>query len=194
MLATAARKPSFEELYQEITRLPQGMTGEILVPGELRTMSRPGRKHRRAAKLCDDFLRQFDRDRGGHGWWIEWEAEIRLPGDRLVVPDIAGWRIERVPHLPDENPLTVLPDWCCEVSSPSTARDDRILKLPLYAECAIEWTWLIHPDWKSVEVYRAVGGKPLLVHAVAADFAGALPPFEAPLSLSTLWLSEVTAD
>jgi len=45
------------------------------------------------------------------------------------VPDLAGWRVERVPDLPDENPLTVLPDWCCEILSPRTARDDKRLKL-----------------------------------------------------------------
>lgn len=57
--------------------------------------------------------------------------EVRLPGGRLVVPDLFGYRVGRVPELPDENPLTIVPDGCCEVLSPTTARDDRALKLPL---------------------------------------------------------------
>jgi hypothetical protein len=40
----------FDALYAQIRELPRGVTGEILEPGVLRTMSRPGRRHRRAAK------------------------------------------------------------------------------------------------------------------------------------------------
>ena len=190
LAALRSRPPSFEDLYRQIELLPEGTTGEILIPGVLETMGRPGRRHRKAAKSCDEFLRGYDADRGGHGWWIEWEVEIRLSGGRLAVPDIAGWRVERVPVLPDENPLAVSPDWCCEVVSPSTGRKDRILKLPLYAECGVEWSWLIHPEQRTVEVFQSVAGKPLLVATKSDDFHGVLPPFDTAVALATFWLPE----
>jgi hypothetical protein len=110
---TAASRPrSFDELYREIQNLPDGQRGEILDAGEiLVTMGRPGRAIRRAAKLVHEDLRGADQDVGGTGWWIELEPEVRF-GERLLDPDLAGWRVERVPALPDENPITFAPDWC----------------------------------------------------------------------------------
>jgi Uma2 family endonuclease len=179
--------PTFDELYEQIRNLPEGVTGEILVPGTLRTMSRPGRRHRRAAKLCEDALRGFDVDRGGIGWWIELEPEIRFPGPRLAVPDLAGWRVERVPELPDENPLTIVPDWCCEVLSPSTEQTDRSVKLPLYARTGVGWIWLVDPDARLVEVYEPRDGLPALCATGKNDETAELPPFGAGISLAGWW-------
>ena len=91
---------TFEELYEEIARLPEGMTGEILEDGVVRVMSRPGKRHRRAARACLHTLTGADANLGGTGWWIELEAEVRFPDGRLAVPDLAGWRVERVPNSP----------------------------------------------------------------------------------------------
>jgi Uma2 family endonuclease len=182
-------RPSFEELYRRIEQLPEGITGEILEPGVLRTMSRPGRPHRRAAQNCYAALLSFDRNVGGSGWWIEQEAEIRFFGDRLAVPDLSGWRVDRVPELPAENPLTVLPDWCCEVVSPSTARDDRLVKLPLYARAGVPWIWLVAPEVQSIEIYQpSAEGLPTLVRSASGDASGPLPPFEHPIALASWWL------
>ncbi len=181
--------PTFEELYARIRALPTNVTGEVLVPGVLRTMSRPGRAHRRAAKTLQDAFRRFDEDMGGTGWWIEEEAEIRLPLGRLAVPDFSGFRVERVPELPEDNPIGILPDWCCEVLSPSTARDDRHLKLPLYAASEIPWIWLIDPVLHLVEVYESVKGRPTLVQTATEDQRVVLPPFDGELDLAPWWLA-----
>ena len=45
MSSPAYKLPTFAELYAEIEALPQGMTGEILSPGDLRAMPRPGGRH-----------------------------------------------------------------------------------------------------------------------------------------------------
>src|SRR4051794_13437726 len=104
----ARRTRTFDEVYEEIRRLPENLTGEILEPGVLRTMSRPGKRHRCSADACFDALSGYNARLRGSGWWLEHEAEIRF-GDRLAVPDLSGWRVERVPELPDDNPLTVIP-------------------------------------------------------------------------------------
>jgi len=179
---------TFEELYAEIMRLPEGMTGEILEDDVVRVMSRPGRRHRRAAKACLDALSGVDSDLRGTGWWIEVETEIRFPQNRLAVPDLAGWRVERVPDLPHENPLTVLPDWCCEILSPRTARDDKRLKLPLFARSNVPWSWLVDPVLRLVEVYQTLNGLPALVTTAQEDERRVLPPFELEISLEGWWL------
>jgi Uma2 family endonuclease len=188
MVQPARPVRSFEELYAEIERLPEGMTGEILEEGVLRVMSRPGKRHRRAARACLDALSGVDANLRGTGWWIEVEAEVRFPQGRLAVPDLAGWRVERVPDLPDENPLTVLPDWCCEILSPRTARDDKRLKLPLYARSGVPWSWLVDPTLQLVEVYQTVNGLPALVTTAQEAERRVLPPFELELSLEGWWV------
>lgn len=190
-MGEAGRKlPSFEELYQRIRDLPQGVTGEILEPGVLRTMSRPGKGHRRAAINLADHLRGLNRSVGGTGWWIEVEAEIRFPLGRLAVPDLSGFRVERVPELPDDNPLTILPDWCCEILSPSTARDDNRLKLPLYASSGVPWIWLVDPERRIVQVFETVRDRATLALTAATDERVVLPPFDGEFDLAPWWLPE----
>src|SRR5438094_2273901 len=108
-MSAAVRILTFEELYRQIEELPEGVTGEIVEPGVLTTMSRPGMPHEDALEGCHDALGGFSARKGGTGWWILREFEIRFPGGRLLVPDLAGWRVERVAKLPKENPLTILP-------------------------------------------------------------------------------------
>jgi hypothetical protein len=74
----------------------------------------------------------FDRGKGGPGGWILLdEPELHLHGD-VLAPDMAGWRRERMPELPDAPAFELAPDWICEVVSPSTATIDRAEKMPIY--------------------------------------------------------------
>ncbi|HEX3346143.1 MAG TPA: Uma2 family endonuclease [Polyangiaceae bacterium] len=184
----ARLRPSFDELYDRIRALGEGVTGQILEPGVVSTMSRPGLPHAHAESLIDDWLRQYDARRGGQGWWILREMEVRLAGDLLAVPDLAGWRVERVAQLPRENPLTVVPDWCCEVLSPTTTRAGRVLKLPLYARAGVRWTWLVEPEAGFVEVYESVGERPVRVASATDEERIVLPPFDGEAPASTWWM------
>jgi Uma2 family endonuclease len=187
MSSAAKRAPTFDELYREIERLPQGITGQILTPGVLTTMSRPGAAHHLALRNCEHALGHFDQHVGGHGWWIRVEFEVRFPGDRLAVPDLAGWRADVHPELPDDNPLRIVPTWCAEVLSPSTAPDDRTLKLPLYASTGVVHVWLIDPALQTIEVYESRDGRPTLVATARDGDVVRLPPFDGELSLATWW-------
>lgn len=180
---------SFDELYARIRALPQGITGEILEPGIVRTMSRPGKPHRWTHRALIDSVRGFDHAVGGTGWWIEVEAEIRFPLGRLIVPDLSGFRISRVPEVPEESPLTILPDWCCEVLSPSTDRVDRTVKLPLYARSGVPWIWIVDPANRTIEVFETVEGRPALTVVAGDETRAALPPF-GDFDLTHCWLPQ----
>lgn len=194
MRSAAPRVPRFEELYHAISALPEGVTGEILEPGVIRTMGRPGAPHRYASSGIVDALGRFNSMRGGAGWWIEIEAEIRLAGDLLAVPDLAGWRVtESPPPFIRENPIVKVPDWCCEFLSPSTARDDRQLKLPLYVRSGVSWVWLVDPDAHRVEVFEARADSPALALKAEGDETRVLPPFDAELPIGRWWLPSGSA-
>jgi Uma2 family endonuclease len=191
MGSAAERVPTFEELYRAIEALPPGLTGEILEPGVIRTMGRPGGGHRIAARGIARCLTEDDQWEGGSGWWLEQEAEIRL-GSRLTVPDLSGWRLPQGQPIPPAfvftNPIAERHDWCCEVLSDSTKKIDREVKVPLYAEFGVEWIWLVDPDARRVEVLRAQVGQFELVESFEGAVTRAIPPFTSLIDTSRWWV------
>lgn len=186
-MAEPARKlPTFDELYREILALPDGLTGEILGPGWLRTMSRPGGKHSRAARRVLRGLGGSDLLEGGEGWWFDIEREIVF-SERLLVPDLAGWRVPEEPDFAEENPIRVRPDWVCEILSRSTQRGDRVIKLPIYASEGVGHVWIVDPEACTVEVYETREGNPVLVATAYGTNVRTLPPFPGEFDVGRLW-------
>lgn len=174
--------------YEDLAALPAHLVGEIL-GGDLYASPRPRFRHARAAVWLDRRLGPpFDDGQGGPGgWWILIEPEVHLEDD-VVVPDLAGWRREKLPAFPDVAFLELAPDWVCEVLSPSTERIDRGLKMQVYAREKVGHLWLLNPEARTLEVLRLQGEKWL----VAAVHSGAetvrAEPFEAvALDLADLW-------
>jgi Uma2 family endonuclease len=143
-----------DELYDAYLRVPPHQRAEI-VHGTLYVMSRPAPRHASAASMLGVELGgPFQRGRGGPGgWWILDEPELQLVPKEPVVPDLAGWRVERMPQLPDTAYFTLAPDWVCEVLSRSTEKLDRDEKLPYYAERGVRHVWLLDPIDKRLEVH-----------------------------------------
>lgn len=176
--------------YDDLLAVPEHLVAEI-VGGELFTFPRPAPRHATATSvLGSDLNGPYQRGRGGPGgWWIIDEPELHLGAD-IVVPDVAGWRRERMPKLPDSAFFEVRPDWVCEVLSKSTALHDRVRKLPVYARAGVEWLWLVDPIVRSLEVFRLRDGAWLLDRVLGDEDEVAVPPFEAVvLRLPDLWES-----
>ncbi|OIQ85314.1 hypothetical protein GALL_328630 [mine drainage metagenome] len=175
--------------YADIVALPENLVGEIL-GGVLHTHPRPAPRHARAtSNLGVKVGSPFDVGDGGPGgWWILDEPELHL-GPDVMVPDLAGWRRDRMPRLPEAAWFEQAPDWVCEVLSPATARTDRVLKLPRYATAGVAHCWLIDPDARTLEAYENESGRWLLLGAWGGDDAPRIPAFDAiELSLSSLWV------
>jgi len=130
----------------------------------------------------------FDRGRGGPGGWrILDEPELHLASD-VVVPDLAGWRRERLPRLPDEAYFSLAPDWICEVVSPSTAAMDRVKKLAIYARERVSHAWLVDPIACTLEVLRLEEGRWTILSTWSGLDTVRADPFDAiDLDLSLLW-------
>lgn len=183
--------------YEDLCAVPEHLVAEI-VGGELVTSPRPGPRHARVASKLGAKLDPFDAgEPGGPGGWVILdEPELHLGAD-VVVPDLAGWRAERMPELPEEAFFTLAPDWVCEVLSPATARRDRTDKLALYAREAVAFAWLIDPAPQTLEVYEhgrdlAPAGRAASRWSLVATFAGdarvRAVPFDAiALDLTALW-------
>lgn len=174
--------------YADIEALPDNVVGEI-IDGELIVSPRPGPRHAAASSgLGFELGPRFHKGDGGPGgWWILFEPELHM-GPRVLVPDLAGWRRERMPALPDTAWFSLVPDWVCEVLSPSTVRVDRVLKLRVYAEEGVGHLWLLDPLARTLEVLRLQGEAYLVAAVFAGDEAVRAEPFDAvELDLVTLW-------
>lgn len=115
--------------YEQLLDLPENITGEIL-NGQLHAQPRPAGRHFVAANgLGYNLIGPSDFGRvGPGGWWILQAPEVHFIRDtEVAVPDLAGWRRERMPNIPDEHRFEVVPDWVCEILSPSTAKKDRAI-------------------------------------------------------------------
>ena len=115
------------------------------------------------------------------------EPELH-PGPHVVVPDIAGWKKERLTPFPTTPFIETPPDWLAEILSPSTQAIDRTDKLGVYAEFGVKHCWYVDPVAKTLEVFALSGGKWLLAATFKNAEPVAAPPFEVhTFPLDVLW-------
>ncbi|QDE80523.1 MULTISPECIES: Uma2 family endonuclease [Myxococcus] len=177
--------------YEDLVALPEHQVGQI-IDGELIAQPRPASRHARASfRLGGELYSPFERGRGGPGGWhLLDEPELHLGAD-VLVPDLAGWRRDRMPEVPDTPYFTLSPDWVCEVLSPSTAALDRSRKKRIYAREGVGHVWLVDPQARTLEVFRLSGGQWLEQGTWSDDERVRAEPFEAlELELGVLWLPE----
>ncbi len=175
--------------YQDLHDLPENMIGEI-INGEMIATPRPSVRYTHAASILGgEIVPPYQLGRGGGpgGWVILPETEVML-GDNLLVPDFAGWRKERFPGVPKKNWISVVPDWICEILSPSTMRADKVRKMPIYAQHEIPFLWLIDPGARTLDVFRLSSGQWILSGTyVEDDKVRAMPFVEIEIELGNLW-------
>ena len=92
--------------------------------------------------------------------------------------------------LPETAYFELPPDWVCEILSPSTARVDRVEKLPIYTANGIKHAWLVDPELRTLEVFENQQGKWLLLTVLEDQAAVAQAPFDAvSFDLGALWVN-----
>jgi Uma2 family endonuclease len=192
MTDTLELPPPGQATYADLEALPERYVGEI-INGTLYAQARPASPHARAAtRLGIQIGQPFDCEPGGPdepgGWWILFEPELHFGAD-VLVPDIAGWRREHLPTIPNVPWFELAPDWVCEVASPSTAQIDRGLKLAVYRRVGVQHVWLVEPLARRIEVLRWTEQGWLLVGNYFNEEVLGIEPFAAlPLRLAELWL------
>ena len=176
--------------YEDVLSAPENKVAEIL-DGELFLSPRPAPRHAVACSGLNGALVPFvDGQKGPGGWWILFEPELHFSED-VVVPDVAGWRRERVPFLTGGPWSDIAPDWVCEVVSPSTESIDRGRKLRIYAREGVSHLWLVNPLAKTLEVYRLTDGRWTLLQTSVNDEVVQAEPFEnVSIEMSRWWLPE----
>jgi Uma2 family endonuclease len=177
-MSDPVRKPAG---WADLAALPEDVKAEV-VAGELYTAPRPRPAHGRAqALLAGNLAGPFDLGSGGGpgGWWIVVEPDVQLSEQDVVSPDLAGWRRSRVPDFPTERPVVAVPDWICEVASPSSVRRDRTVKADLYLRSGVPYYWLLDPEERTLEAFEAQEGRWVRLGAWSDGDRAAVAPFDA---------------
>jgi Uma2 family endonuclease len=173
--------------YRDVLDAPPHMVAEI-VRGALHLQPRPAIRHGRASSRLGVRLGVYDDDTlGPGGWWIVDEPELHL-GQDVLVPDLAGWRRERMPRFPRTAYATLAPDWVCEVLSPRTRQIDLGPKRDIYGEHGVGHLWLVDPDARTLEAFARRDGAWVLLGTLTGEAEVRMAPFEAAVfPLGALW-------
>lgn len=167
--------------YDDLLALPEDVRAEI-IGGEIITTPSPLPRHSRAAAgLARQIGGPFDEDdgRGGPGgWWILSEVDVAFGEHDVVRPDVVGWRRERLPEPWDIRPVMVVPDWICEILSPSNAAYDRVTKATLYQQYEVAFFWLLDPAERTLEAFRLTERHWARIGAFEDGVKARISPFE----------------
>lgn len=188
-MSTALKKKSNLELLEQASKLEHPLCGEV-IDGELFVMGRPTFGHMNVEGEVFMDLRRGSSGPPPPGWIFIQEVEVRfLATNEQAVPDISGWRTERVESHLKENPITVTPNWVCEVLSESTRRKDLGKKRDLYARHGVPHLWIIDPDARVLEAFALSGATWMLQGTWTEDaVVSGLAPFpEQSFQLARWW-------
>ena len=180
--------PQTRATYADVLAAPPHLIAEVIA-GRLVTHPRPAPRHIASASVLGGLLvGPFQLGRSGPGgWWILDEPELHLR-DEITVPDLAGWRVERMPALPETAWFPLPPDWVCEVISPSTAAFNKGAKRDIYAANGVRHLWHVDPAARLLETFELTGDKWLLSRTWRDDETVVADPFpDAPFGLGLLW-------
>jgi Uma2 family endonuclease len=167
----------------DLLAIPEHERFHEIIGGELVRKAMPSIRHGSAqAGLTGRLGGPYNRRPGGGnpgGWRFATDTEILFEDGEIYRPDVAGWRRERLPALPDEMPVTVRPDWVCEIVSPSNARNDVVKKMRTYQRCSVPHDWLVDPVAETLIVYRWTADGYLLVQSSQGAEPVCAEPFDA---------------
>ncbi|HRI69367.1 MAG TPA: Uma2 family endonuclease [Polyangium sp.] len=168
---------------EDLLAIPENERFHEIICGELVRKAMPSFRHGRSqGGLVGRLGRPYNRRPGGRfpgGWWFVMETEVQFDKHEIYRPDLAGWRRERMPEIPNEFPVSLRPDWVCEILSPSNAKNDVVLKMRTYHRCQVPHYWIIDPISETLQVHRWSDQGYVVVQSASGTERIAAEPFEA---------------
>lgn len=133
------------------------------------------------------------------GWVFPSDTLVRcFPWKPRLVrkPDISFLQADRVrPEFWTESFVTVPPDLAVEIISPNDLATDLLRKIGEYLRAGVRLIWIIDPEIRHAQVFRADGSGLYLLDNAELDGEDVIPGFR--VLLSVLWppsTSRETAD
>ncbi len=147
-----------------------------LVNGEIikRPMARAkhGVVQRNISAECTPYVRT----QGPHGWWFMTEIGVCYNQHQTPCHDVAGWRKERLPKIPD-GVVQLPPDWVCEIISPGHEKKDTLYNFLLLQKYAVPYYWIIWPEDEILIAYKLINNKYMILHTIENAGKVRIEPF-----------------
>lgn len=86
-------------------------------------------------------------------WWVLDQPKIRI-NNHILLPDLAGWQHEQLPAQSEQAVIECIPDWIGEVLSSSAEKNERVVKMPLYAKLGVKSLWVVNPNLRTLQTYQ----------------------------------------
>lgn len=157
-----------------------------LVQGRLVRMPPTGYEHGRISAILASRLQRFIEQHpigdvlgAETGFILSREGEP----DTVLAPDAAFVSSQRSPTRDMTGFARLAPDLVVEVASPGQTRDQMEAKARLYLGAEVRLVWLVWPESRTVDVWRAgVGAGTTRTEADALDGEDALPGLVIPVA------------
>ncbi|UZQ53397.1 Uma2 family endonuclease [Trichothermofontia sichuanensis B231] len=182
-----ALQPTLEltdEQFEEICRHNRDLRLERSARGELIIMPPTGgetgrRNLKLGTRLC------LWNEQTGLGEAFDSSTGFKLPNGAIRAPDAAWVRRDRWQALTPqqrEKFIPLCPDFAIELRSPTDELEDVRAKMCEYQDNGLQLGWLIDPQTRTVEIYRAQQDPELLINPATLSGENLLPGFSLDLS------------
>jgi Uma2 family endonuclease len=156
--------------------LGEGPPHYQLIEGKLLMSPSPNRYHQ---VVCRNLLLLLGKHLEGNPMGEVYHApsDVYLTDHDVYQPDLFYVSKANASILTEQG-VAGAPDLVVEILSPGSAQMDREVKRKVYLQCGVQELWLVDPDLKSVQVYRAnPQGEPQVnTYYVGSSFASPLLP------------------
>jgi Uma2 family endonuclease len=137
---------------EDYRMLPEEGGRYELIQGELHMAPAPSRYHQKISGNLEFLLRKhLEMDPAGELYHAP--LDVYLSKHDVLQPDLVFVANARRSVLVPEG-IRGAPTLVVEILSPSTATLDQSVKKQIYAKTGIEELWLVHPEPKSVSIFR----------------------------------------
>ncbi len=143
--------------FEDWLNLPEDSHAE-LIDGQIVYKANPGGEHGDRQLAIGSVLRTLfarkPQGNGTGGWWIMSDVSILYTKlERILEPDIVGWKRDRVPDKPTGYPIAIRPDWVCEVSHTTWKKDTTTVYETLEA-AGVPYYWLLDVERENLVVFE----------------------------------------
>jgi hypothetical protein len=123
-------------------------------------------------------------------------GDAKMPEDSRPTGELRVWlAVEPRHRAVVVVSVLAVPDWVCEILSPTTRRHDVLRKQPYYARIGVPYLWLVDIEARVLTVHRLESSEWRIIGTYNDETEARIAPFDAvPLDVASWWPPAPPAD
>lgn len=152
--------------YEDYAQTPDDGQRYELVDGQLEWMTAPGRTHQIVSRRLVNLL---SRDCESQYEIVCAPVDVVLSATEVRQPDLVMIDLRRLTIYKERGNIVEPPDLVVEILSPSTRKQDKIVKHQAYAKFGVPEYWIVNPDDGTLEQHRLGPSNSYVLADIYAD-------------------------